>query len=171
MSTTLPDNLDPWRMVQGRRVFEGTIAVAQLPRLAGLLASADGAIAYKVEFGRDEFDISHLDIELDAHLKMICQRSMVEFLQPLQINQRLGLIRDSAEESRLPEGYDPLLVEDGAFCLKDVIEDELILGLPVVALSPGAPLEQVPVTAGSVPEDQQPPNPFAALGQLKNSSH
>jgi uncharacterized protein len=171
MSTTLPDNLDPWRMVQGRRVFAGTLAVAQLTRLAGLLASADGEVAYKVEFGRDEFDISHLDIELDAHLKMICQRSMAEFVQPVQVRQRLGLIRDDAEEARLPDGCDPLLVEDGAFCLKDVIEDELILGLPLVALSPGAPLEEVPITAGSVPEDEQPPNPFAALGQLKSSSH
>lgn len=171
MSTTLPDNLDPWRMVQGRRVFEGTLAVAQLPRLVELLASAEGEVAYKVEFGRDEFDISHVDVLVDTRLMMICQRSMVEFAQPVHINQRLGLIRDDSEEASLPEGYDPLLVENGAICLKDVIEDELILGLPVVALSPGAPLEQVPVTAGSVPEDEQPPNPFAALGQLKSSSH
>ena len=171
MSNTLPENLDPWRMVQGRRVFEGTLAVAQLRRLVELLASADGEVAYKVEFGRDEYDISHVDIQLDARLMMVCQRSMVEFSQPIHIDQRLGLIHDESEEARLPEGYDPLLIKDGAICMKDVIEDELILGLPLVALSPGAPLEQMPVTAGSVPEDEQPPNPFAALGQLKSSSH
>ena len=171
MSTTLPEKLDPWRMVQGRRVFEGTLAVAQLPRLVGLLASAEGEVACKIEFGRDEFDISYVDIHVDTSLMMVCQRSMVEFSQPVHINQRLGLISDDSEEARLPEGYDPLLIENGAICLKDVIEDELILGLPVVALSPGAPLEQVPVTAGPVPEDEQPPNPFAALGQLKNKHH
>ena len=55
--------------------------------------------------------------------------------------------------------------------MKDVLEDELILALPLVPLSPGAPLEQVPVTAGSLPDDDQPPNPFAALGQLKKSRH
>ncbi len=171
MPNTLPDKLDPWRMVQGRRVFAGTLAVAQLRRLAELLASADGEIAYKVEFGRDEFDISHVDVHADARLKMVCQRSMAEFLQPIHVDQRLGLIRDEAEEARLPEGYDPLLVEGGTICLKDVIEDELILGLPLVALSPGAPLEQVPVATGSVPDDEQPSNPFAALAQLKSSSH
>ncbi|HET9031294.1 MAG TPA: YceD family protein [Dokdonella sp.] len=171
MSNTLPDSLDPWRTVQARRVFEGTLAVAQMRRLVGLLASADGEVSYYIEFDRDAFEISYIDLKLDTSLKLICQRSMAEYSQPIRVDQRLGLIRDDSEEARLPEGYDPLLVEDGQLCVKDVIEDELILALPLVALSPGAPLEQVPVTSGPDPEDEQPPNPFAVLGQLKNSKH
>src|SRR5690606_9820624 len=65
MPPTLPDNLDPWRMVQGRRVFAGTLAVAQFSRLVGLLASTDGEVAYKVEFDRDAFDIGFVDIQID----------------------------------------------------------------------------------------------------------
>ena len=171
MPTTLPDILDPWRMVQAQRVFEGTCAMGEMPRLASLLASSMGEVSYKVEFGRDDFDISYVDIVADTAVKLVCQRSMAEFLHPLHIDQRLGLIRDDSEEARLPEGYDPLLVEQGQLRMKDVIEDELILALPLVALSPGAPLEQVPLTSGPEPEDDQPPNPFAVLGQLKGSRH
>jgi uncharacterized protein len=171
MPMTLPDNLDPWRMVQAQRVFEGTLPLAQMKRLSELLASADGVVSYRVEFGRDEFSVSHVDVQLDAELMLVCQRSMAEFVQPVSVDQRLGLMRDESEEARLPEGYDPLLVQDGQLNMKDVIEDELILALPLVALGPGAPLEQVPVTAGAAPEDEQPPNPFAVLGQLKSSSH
>ncbi len=171
MSITLPDILDPWRTVQARRVFEGTLAVAQMRRLVDLLASPEGEVRYMVEFGRDEFEISYIDLKLETTLKLVCQRSMIEFSQPVSLDQRLGLIRTESEEARLPEGYDPLLVEDGQLRVKDVIEDELILALPLVALSPGAPLEQVPVTSGPAPEEDQPPNPFAALGQLKSSKH
>jgi uncharacterized protein len=168
---TLPDNLDPWRMVQAQRVFEGTLPLAPMKRLSELLASSNGEVSYRVEFGRDEFSVSHVDVRLEAELLMVCQRSMAEFLQPVSVNQRLGLMRDESEEAQLPEGYDPLLVQGGQLSMKDVIEDELILALPLVALGPGAPLEQVSVTAGTVPEDEQAPNPFAVLGQLKSSSH
>lgn len=171
MSITLPDTLDPWRTVQARRVFEGTLPLAQMSRLSELLSRAEGEIAYQVEFGRDEFDIDYLDIRVDGQVPMICQRGLVEFMQPVVINQRLGLLRDESEEARLPEGYDPVLVQNDQLHVKDVIEDELILALPLVALSPGAPLEQVLVTAGPEPEDEQPPNPFAVLGQLKSSNH
>jgi len=45
-----------------------------------------------------------------------------------------------------------------------VIEDELILALPVVPLKPGAPLEW---NDGEVPEEEPEPNPFAALESLR----
>ena len=50
-------------------------------------------------------------------------------------------IEDESEEAALPPGYEPLLIADGQVNLADVIEDELILALPVVPLKPGEPLE------------------------------
>lgn len=171
MPNTVPDILDPWRMVQARRVFEGTIPVKQMERLIGLLATPTGEIAYRVEFGSDEFDIACADLKIDAGLSMLCQRTMQVFVQPVRIEQRLGLIRDESQEAALPESYEALLVTDGQLRLKEVIEDELILSLPLVALSPGAPLEQVPLTAGSAPDTDQASSPFAVLGQLKKTKH
>jgi hypothetical protein len=47
------------------------------------------------------------------------------------------LIRDEDEESALPPEYEPLLVpEDGQLRPADLVEDELVLAVPVVALSP-----------------------------------
>ncbi|HOX71028.1 MAG: YceD family protein [Dokdonella sp.] len=168
MSNTLPESVDPWRMVQTRRVLEGILPLTELPRLLDLLAEPVGEVGYRVEFGRDEYDVPHIDIHAEAGLTLICQRTMSPFVQPIGVDQKLGLIRDESDEAALPDGYEALLVTDGQVCLKDVIEDELILALPLVALSPGAPVEQVQVTAGPEPEAEQPSNPFAVLGQLKN---
>lgn len=158
-------------MVQARRVFEGKVPVKQLERLVGLLATSEGEVAYKVEFGSDEFDIACADLLVEAGLAMVCQRTMQVFVQPVRVEQRLGLIKRESDEAALPEGYEALLVSDGQLRLKDVIEDELILALPLVALSPGAPLEQIPLDAGSAPKIDQPSNPFAVLGQLKKTQH
>lgn len=171
MPNTVPDIIDPWRMVQARRVFEGTIPVKRFERLLDLLARSTGEVTYRIEFGKDDFEIASAELHLEADLSMVCQRTMQVFQQPVRVDQRFGLIRDESQEAALPEGYEALLVTEGQLRLKDVIEDELILALPLVALSPGAPLEQIPVTSGSVPETDQPPNPFAVLGQLKKTKH
>jgi uncharacterized protein len=169
MSNAMPENLDPWRMVQARRIFEGSLPLAQFARLVGSLAGDEGQVSYNAEFGTDEFGLAYLDLKVEAELPMICQRTLQVFVQPISLKERLGLIAEEAAESSLPEFYEPLLVLDGQLRLKDVIEDELILALPLVALSPGAPLDQVPVTAEPELDVDQPSNPFAVLGQLKKS--
>jgi uncharacterized protein len=77
------------------------------------------------------------------------------------------LIVREEEEAALPGGYEPLLTQDGQLNLADVIEDELILALPVVPLSPAA--EQQPRVWGEENEtqDDEQPNPFAVLKKMK----
>ena len=65
-----------------------------------------------------------------------CQRSLQPFVLPARVEQTLGLIREEAEEAGLPPGYEPLLVpEDGRIVPIDLVEDELILALPVVPVA------------------------------------
>ncbi len=170
MPAALPDNVDAWRMVQARREFDGTLPLAKLPRLGASLAGQEGSVRYAIGFGTDDFGIAFLELDVEAALPLVCQRTLDVFEQPVRIHQRLGLIDDESREASLPEGYEPLLVVDGNLGLKDVIEDELILSLPVVALSPGAPLDEVPLTAESpVDADEAPANPFAVLGRLRDT--
>ena len=85
---------------------------------------------------------------------------------PVQLVQRLGLIRDEADEAALPEGYEALLVgADGILKPAELVEDELILALPVVAVSPGA--EVVEREFAPDAEEVAQANPFAALAGLK----
>lgn len=165
MSNTLPDRVDVARQVQARRVFEGVLPLAAMRRLCGSLASSAGEVRYSVAFGKDGLGISCLDLRVEAGLPLVCQRTLEEFVYPVRIDQRLGVIAEEADEAALPEGCEPLLSADGQLAIADVIEDELILALPVVPLKPGAPLEwKDPLDEGG---DAQPDNPFAVLGSLK----
>ena len=166
MSAALPDRVDVSRQVQARRTFEGTLPLAGLHRLRGSLASSEGEVRYVAEFGRDELAVAYLGLRIDAGLPMVCQRTLETFVYPVSIDQRLGLIDDENGEAALPPGYEPLLVADGGLSVADVIEDELILALPVVPLKPGAPLEWKD-HADDVESEPRQPSPFAVLGSLK----
>ena len=168
MSPAFPDLIDPWRMVQARRIFEGSLSLKDMPRLCEGLAECEGKIAYTIEFGTDSFGIAFLDLHVEGDLPMTCQREFKAFPYAIRLDQRLGLIHNEADEAGLSEEYEALLVSDNQLRLHDVIEDELILALPVVALSPGVPLEEEPVGLQAPPEEDVKPHPFAVLGKLKS---
>ena len=168
MNAALPESVDAWRMVQARRSFQGSVALASMPRLKGSLCSTDGAVTYDIEFGRDELGVANVRVKADAGLPLMCQRSLEAFVLPVKVDATLGLIVSESEEAGLPPGYEPLLLEsDGKLHIADVIEDELILALPVVPLKPGVePVEQH-WAAEEIEEEPPKENPFAVLQQMK----
>ncbi|MDH6332120.1 uncharacterized protein M2299_002958 [Stenotrophomonas sp. 1278] len=167
MSANVPETLDAWRMVVARRRFDGQVPLAELTRLQGLVADTEGECNYSLEFGRDEIlRVSYVELTIDTALPLTCQRSMQRFLLPVKMTQRLGLIREEDEESSLPEEYEPLLVpEDGQLRPLDLVEDELVLAVPVVPLSPYG--EAVDKDWAPTEEEIEKANPFAALAALK----
>jgi uncharacterized protein len=167
MSTALPAVLDAWRAVSSGARYEGSLPLERLARLRPSLVDAEGAVDYVVQFGRDALDNAFVELELKARLPMQCQRSLERFLHPVELVQRLGLITREAQEASLPEGTEPLLLEGGAeLHPAELIEDELILALPVVPIDPAA----TELAAEWQPEsdDDGTPNPFAALAALKD---
>lgn len=158
-------------MVTARRSFEGTLPIASMARLRELLASPEGSVEYALEFGRDSFGISYIDVHAKADLTVICQRSLEPFVLPLVVQARLGLIKLERDEAGLSPDCEPLLVpEDGRLNPADVIEDEMLLALPLVPINPDSSVPDE--VSGHAPEedfssDERSENPFAVLRELK----
>lgn len=167
MSASLPPVLDAWRMVAAKRRFEGRLPLSGMPRLREGLMDAEGDCRYEMEFGRDSLDLRYVEIRLEAELPLQCQRTLERFLHPVQLVQRLGLITDEAQEASLPEGMEPILLDaHGELHPAELVEDELILAIPVVPIDP----RSMAVTAewpADIEEEEVKPNPFAALAALK----
>lgn len=163
--TALPEIVDAWRSVTARRRFEGSIRVRDMPRLRESLARDDGSIRYELEFGRDELQVPYLQLSAEGRLPLECQRTLELFELEVSIHERLGLIAREEDEAALPPGYEPLLTPSGELKLADVIEDELILALPVVPMKPGS--EQENEAAWSIPPPEGASGPFAELARLK----
>lgn len=175
MSAALPEPVNAWRAVVAQRHHAGSVPLGRLPRLASMLADTVGNVTFALSFGRDVHGLAYLDVAGEAALPLTCQRSLERFLFPVRVAQRLGLVRDEAEEARLPAGCEALLV--GADDLVDplaALEDELILAVPLVPMAPGSEVSPAAahpnshVGPASAADDASGRSPFAVLAQLQS---
>ncbi len=167
MSAAFPETVDAWRMVASTRHFHGSLPIAALPRLCESLANPAGQLRYELEFGRDGLGVAFLAMRVEGALSLICQRTLEAFEWPVSMSAQLGLIRHEADESGLPPGYEALLVGEGELRLSDVIEDELMLALPIVPTKPGADDAEEIVYSTENAEARAREHPFAALASIK----
>ena len=166
----VPEVLDAWRLVAARRGVEGRVPLSSLKRLQGSLLDTEGDVTFSLDFASDELQVPYVELRIETALPLLCQRSLERFLLPVQIVQRLGLIREEADEAALPPGYEPLLMPgDGQLRTIELVEDELILAVPVVAMAPGTEAMERDWPAPEA--EQERANPFAALSALKDKSN
>jgi len=165
MSAEVPGKVDGWRMVAAGREFEGRLPLAGMARLGDLLFDAEGVAHWAAGFGRGELELPYVDVRVDARLPLQCQRTLQRFEHPVQVRQRYGLVRDEDGEAALPEGWEALLPAEDGVDLAALVEDELILAVPLIPVMPGSEAVERdwPVHA----DEETRANPFSALAALK----
>lgn len=174
MSREYPDWVDPWKAAEGRRTFSGSMPMRRMARLLPLLDGPAGEARFAARFAFDSQQRVTIRIEVEAELPLICQRSLERYLEPVRRESLLGVMRDLAEERLLPGNYEPVLAENGRLALLDLIEDELLLGLPQMPRNPAVAEVRMSLAdprAGRNEEPEAPPErkPFAGLAEeLKN---
>lgn len=169
MSRDFPALVNFWRLAHARRGFQGTWPVARLERLRGLLASDAGEVEFGARFGIDDSGYAFVDLSVKAELILTCQRTLEPFGFPVELEVRLGLIASEADAAALPEGYEPVVARDEPSPLMDLVEDELILALPLIAKKPVGPDEPALVFETG-PEPEPLASPFGALEALKSKN-
>ena len=170
-AAALSKTIDPSQLADSGAVLGGYLPLAKMTRLTQFLLSDAGEVAVELRFGRDGGGRRFLEGSARIAVTMRCQRCLGACEQALQAAIRLGIVASEAEAERLPAEYDPLIATDRMRTL-EMIEDELILALPLVAMHQDL-TACVPVGAqqgggSAAAEDTRRPNPFAVLGQLKN---
>ena len=167
MSSRCPEIVDPWRVSEHKQTFSGSVRLGDLPRLSPLLSRSEGSAKYHFLFSRDQHRRPLIEGHVEATLWQTCQRCLEEMPITVASDFRLVVVEGLDEAGELDEAFDPLLVEERGVSLMDLVEDELILALPVVPLHEdceGPQHDDATVVAGESGE-----NPFAALEALKKS--
>ena len=186
MSREFPDFVDPWKAADGNRVFRGTMPLKWMSRLGPLLApagpgseaaAADEAPAipwpdasFRARFGYDEQGVATIDLQVEADLPLICQRSMQPYLEHVERRSLLGVVDNVAGQDQLPANYEPVLVEHGRLALLELVEDELLLAVPQVPRNPA--VAEIRLSTDGRPEplerDGEEPRqrPFSELAEL-----
>ena len=166
MSRHLPDQFDPWRFADHNRRVAGTYPLAELPRLRDCLEDRQGEVRFDLTFSRDARNRACVHGRVDADLRLKCQRCLEVMSLAVRSVLSLAFVEGLDEAERLPDQLDPQLVEQGRVVLREMIEDELLLTLPQVAMHPYGEC-----SSGQASADEQPAtvddNPFAVLADLK----
>lgn len=131
MQNSLPESVDFLKQVERDARYDGVWPVRQLLRLKPSLLSDGGDISAQLTF-TTRAGVPCLDGRVQADLQLECQRCLETVTTHVEGGFHFGLVTSEDEMALLPEEFEPLLVSQGEQSLIDVIEDELILSLPLV---------------------------------------
>lgn len=172
MSLGFPDFVDPWRMADQGKLFSGCAAIVDLPRLAAAVSDTEGEVELQLVFDKEGERYASITGFVKANLILECQRCLLPMSVPVESRLNIALVRSAEEAERLPEHYDPLLIDEPRIRLLDIVEDELLLSLPQVVrhkegeCCSGLNQEAAQPAADFEVSDERL-NPFAVLAKLK----
>lgn len=162
-----PFLIDPERISDKPLVREGILKPGELERLDDSLANGEGELRYRVTAQLDPQRRRRMSCIINGFVFLTCQRTMDVFRHDLSVSDRLVLVGDEGqlpppEEESDAEDY---LVADGPLDLRDLVEDAVLLSLPMVPRKPG--LEDGPEGDGGAVAGKV--SPFAVLAGLKKT--
>lgn len=168
MSERFPEFLDPYTLCRRAGAVHGEVPVARMERLTSLGVSPRGDVQGRLEFGRDDRGRAVVDVAVKAVLGLTCQRCLQDLALDVAERRRLVVVESAALAERLEDDLEPLVVTDGRLRPADVLEDELLLALPIIPAHPEGRC-QPPGGADEPPGagDAGKRSPFAGLAVLK----
>lgn len=115
-------------------------------------------------------DHAWLHLEADTRVPLTCQRCLLPVETPLTVDRWFRFVRDEATAlAEDDEAEEDLLSLEGDFDLQGLIEDELLMELPLVPVHETCPTD-VKLAVADVEfeaEATDRPHPFAGLAVLK----
>lgn len=151
-------------------VLQGELAVGELARFCqGLSCAQPHRVSWQLAGRCEESGVAWLDVSASGMVRVVCQRCLEPFDWPVRVSNALEVLenaqqldqRDALEASG--EGPDTeYLVADSRLAVLPLVEDELILALPL------APCHDRCPGIGNPAENHEPlvDSPFAVLRQL-----
>jgi uncharacterized protein len=97
------------------------------------------------------------ELALGGTAALECQRCMQEMEVRIDTSARVALIPSDADANRVPEDLEPMLAPGGRTSVREIVEEELMLFLPIVPLHGDS-------AAGSQTCAASSPGPEAAAG-------
>jgi uncharacterized protein len=168
----LPTHIDPRKLALQGYHLDGEVAIEGLPRLVASVSQVCGPVLASVQFELDESKAIIATGKAEATVEVICQRCM----DPVQINLcadfSLQVIWSEDQEARVAKNYEPWIVPERTVNFSQVLEDEVLLVLPLINYHEVGKCTGDTFRTSSDLVDQDiaaDRNPFGILEQLKRS--
>ena len=180
MQKRMPETVDFVHQVELNRTFEGEYPLAKLQRLQEVIVTDAGVIkdatsgnsgskvTAKIEFCHS-VGIACIKGKISATLQVECQRCLQAMEIEVEGRFKFALISDEDEIELLPDEFEPYLLEGEEQSVIDLVEDELLLSLPMVIVHDNACSAVMTEQKKEIAAQKEAAHPFAALKSLKDS--
>lgn len=128
MSEGLPGRVDVARLAARGAAMSNATPVSSMTRLVGLLADDSGVVASELSFALDGHGRVVVEGNIAAAPVMTCQRCLDPVSVAVDAVVHLTLVDEDTGDG------DQVVANDGKVSLLELVEDELILALPIVAM-------------------------------------
>jgi len=144
-----------------------SIPLADFPRVQPRLGATVGTISGRVRFRR-EGGLAVAAVEVSGAVPLVCQRCLALMSWPIEGSALVALIAAESQADEVPEHLELVWAPGGRVSLRDLLEEELLLCLPIVPLhadasacAPDAGVTEEPSERSSGVQ-----RPFEQLGEL-----
>jgi len=169
----LPARVNHRKLATDNRKIEGLLPLSGFTRLAESLLATEGEVSAKLSFrkGRKHSTIVIGDIHVTVSL--LCQNCLSPVDHELKAELHHAIVNSEEALLRLEEDEDGILSLEDLIYTVDLLEDELILSLPMVAKHSSANC-QVEGYEADIADNQEVESeaetykPFAGLAGLKD---
>ena len=157
--------IHPDRLSTKPLVLEGRFRTAELERLEDDLANSEGELRYRIVAGLDPQRRKVVSCIIDGFVFLMCQNTLDAFRHEISLEEKLVLVDTEAQLPAIDQESDEedYLVADGPLDIRDLVEDAVLLALPMIPRKPG--VEATKGGGGEAPPAKE--SPFAALASLK----
>ncbi|MCI0654008.1 MAG: YceD family protein [Methylococcaceae bacterium] len=133
-----------------------------MDRLSDSLIDDRGDVRYELLFAKDS-KICTVTGQVEAVLCLECSVCMNKMIYAVRTETGLAIVSSLEEAARLPGIYEPLLVVDRQTRIKEIIEEELLLAIPIIPRHEECTIAK----HGYQSPRQNAMNPFSILAELK----
>ena len=131
MSTRIPEIIDPFFLADKQRMYEGEIPLAVLARVDEKIINSDDKVIFKLDFSKIG-KLSTIEGFVRAKICLECQYCLGPVEIEVDSNLKLAIVHSDEEAALIAEDYEPLLCAQEKIIFTDIIEDEILLSLPVI---------------------------------------
>lgn len=167
----IPISVDPIKSAQKRLTYEGTVPSVNMQRLGEEVINTPQDIEVSLRFDVDEQRISYFAGHAEVTVEVLCQRCNLPMQLHLVSDFQYAPLTKRMREGEVPQAYEAIEMNElGEIMVHDVVEDELLLTLPIVTMHKPEECEvdRDAMTFGELPpEAEEKANPFAVLQDLK----
>lgn len=157
----LPVWIDPIRLADEGARLRGTVPAGAMPRLGAACLDHAAEATVNLVFSRAQDGFRRMQGQVQLPVGLGCERCLKRLDWMVETEVQAVWLRPGQPEAAIPEEYDIMTAAEPV-ALADLVEDELLLGLPMYPTHPDG-LCRAPQPKG----DTAAHRPFDVLGKLK----